>query len=435
MNYMSPNQSPGTMSNGTRRANNMPMYMLGAVLVAFMLIMAMVAMDRAEQQNHKAEEMPVIAGNSDTAAREIVGDRTGGLVAPAKPPKPEPDPSANARIKTGDNNKPAAAAATAPRPQPVDEEAMRIRQVKMQMLNEAIRSKTTIRGAAARSSGSPPPPTAADATDTKGRLAEIRRMMAANQPDSTDPTEAYKQRLAQIRAAGLMGGAEPASGGQQSGAMAARAPSDRWELGQEIQAPRSPFELRAGSVLPATLISGINSDLPGQIMAQVAQDVFDTPTGKHLLIPQGSRLVGTYNSGVAYGQERVLVAWTRIVCPDGKALDIGSMPGADGGGYAGFEDKVNHHYVRFFASAILMSAVTAGVTYSQRQSDGGDSDRTDASSVLSEALGQQLGQATAQLLAKNLSIAPTIEIRPGYRFNVIVTKDLTFSKPYQSFDY
>ena len=202
-----------------------------------------------------------------------------------------------------------------------------------------------------------------------------------------------------------------------------------------MQAPRSPYELRAGAVLPATLISGINSDLPGQIMAQVAQDVYDTPTGKHLLIPQGSRLVGTYNNGVVYGQERVLVAWTRIVFPDGKALDIGSMPGTDGGGYAGFADKVNHHYVRLFASAILMSAVTAGVTYSQRQSDGGDSDRTDASSVLSEALGQQLGQATAQLLAKNLSIAPTIEIRPGYRFNVIVTKDLTFSKPYQSFDY
>ena len=434
MNHMSPNQSPGTMSNGTRRVNQVPMIMMGVVLMTFMIVMALVAMDRAEQQNHKVEEMPVVAGNSDTAAREIVGDRTGGLVAPAKPPKTEPDPSANARIKTGDNNKPAAAAAAAPRPEPVDEEAMRIRQVKMQMLNEAIRSKTIVRGAAARSSGSPPPPTAADATDTKGRLEEIRRMMAANQPGNTDPTAAYKARLESLRAAGLVGGAQPAAGGNAAAPKAQ--PTDRWELGsQVVQAPRSPYELRAGAVLPATLISGINSDLPGQIMAQVAQDVYDTPTGKHLLIPQGSRLVGTYNNGVVYGQERVLVAWTRIVFPDGKALDIGSMPGTDGGGYAGFADQVNHHYVRLFASAILMSAVTAGVTYSQRQSDGGDSDRTDASSVLSEALGQQLGQATAQLLSKNLSIAPTIEIRPGYRFNVIVTKDLTFSKPYQSFDY
>jgi type IV secretory pathway VirB10-like protein len=107
---------------------------------------------------------------------------------------------------------------------------------------------------------------------------------------------------------------------------------DRWRLDSQPEAPRSPFELRAGFVVPATLISGINSDLPGQIMAQVAQNVYDTPTGKHLLIPQGSRLVGSYSSDVAYGQSRVLVAWQRIVFPDGKAMDIGAMPGADSAG-------------------------------------------------------------------------------------------------------
>ena len=199
---------------------------------------------------------------------------------------------------------------------------------------------------------------------------------------------------------------------------------------------RQPFELRAGFVVPATLISGINSDLPGQIMAQVAQDVYDTPTGKHLLIPQGSRLVGSYSSDVAYGQARVLVAWQRIVFPDGKAMDIGAMPGADSAGYAGFHDQVNNHYVRLFGSAFLMSGVTAGITYSQRQNQATNTyGAPSASSALSEALGQQLGQVTAQLIAKNLSISPTLEIRPGYRFNVVVTKDMTFSKPYRSFDY
>ncbi len=112
------------------------------------------------------------------------------------------------------------------------------------------------------------------------------------------------------------------------------------------------------------------------------------------------------------------------------------MPGADSAGYAGFHDQVNNHYVRLFGSAFLMSGVTAGITYSQRQNQATNTyGAPSASSALSEALGQQLGQVTAQLIAKNLSISPTLEIRPGYRFNVVVTKDMTFSKPYRSFDY
>ena len=209
---------------------------------------------------------------------------------------------------------------------------------------------------------------------------------------------------------------------------------DRWKLASQPEAPRSPYELRAGFVVPAILISGINADLPGQIMAQVSQDVFDTATGKWKLIPQGSRLVGQYSSDVVYGQSRVLIAWQRIVFPDGKAMDIGSMPGADSAGYAGFKDQVNNHYVRLFASAFLMSGVTAGIALSQPQSQS-TTTRQSAGSAMSEALGQQLGQVTAQLIARNINIAPTLEIRPGYRFNVIVTKDMTFSKPYRAFDY
>ncbi|WP_419653375.1 TrbI/VirB10 family protein, partial [Thiolapillus sp.] len=128
--------------------------------------------------------------------------------------------------------------------------------------------------------------------------------------------------------------------------------------------------------------------------------------------------------------------WQRIVFPDGKALDMGAMPGSDGAGYAGLADKTNNHYLRIFGSAFLMSAVTAGITLSQ---DNGNSDNNDnsrrASDALSESLGQQLGQATAQMITKHLNIAPTLEIRPGFRFNVIVTKDMAFSKPYQAFDY
>ena len=281
------------------------------------------------------------------------------------------------------------------------------------------------------------------------RLASVRQQIDAQR--ATDPTAAYQQRLAQMRAAGLMPAGQSGVGGmggggapqllQTAGAQgknyaqfAGSGEGDRWRLDSQPEAPRSPYELRAGFVVPATLISGINSDLPGQIMAQVAQNVYDTPTGKHLLIPQGSRLVGSYSSDVAYGQSRVLVAWQRIVFPDGKAMDIGTMPGADSAGYAGFNDQVNNHYLRVFGSAFLMSGVIAAVSMSQDNSAStGNQQR--ASDALSEALGQVLGNTIAQLVSKNLNIAPTLEIRPGYRFNVIVTKDMTFSKPYQSFDY
>lgn len=325
---------------------------------------------------------------------------------------------------------------------------------KMQMFGEAVKARTTVRVEAARSNGSAPGVSGSSSGTPQTREEMLNRIAAAQQQidaqRSNDPTAAYQARLAQIRSSGSGGVAAPAAGGSSPLLQAANSgggrnsmsqfgqggQGDRWKLDSQIEAPRTPFELRAGFVVPATLISGINSELPGQIMAQVSQHVFDTPTGKHLLIPQGSRLVGSYSSDVAYGQARVLVAWQRIVFPDGKAMDIGAMPGADSAGYAGFNDQVNNHYVRLFASAFLMSGVTAGVTYSQRQNQSHNVyGAPSASSALSEALGQQLGQVTAQLIAKNLSIAPTLEIRPGYRFNVVVTKDMTFSKPYRSFDY
>ena len=194
--------------------------------------------------------------------------------------------------------------------------------------------------------------------------------------------------------------------------------------------------MRAGFVLPATLISGINSELPGQIIGQISQDVYDTPTGQHRLIPQGSRLIGQYSSETQFGQKRVLIAWNRIIFPDGKALDVGSMPGSDGAGYSGLRDKVDSHYMRIFGSALLMSGVTAAVTLS---TDDGknttDGDAKTVSGALNEALGQQIGQVAAQLIGKNMNTAPTLSIRPGFRFNVIVMKDMTFSKPYQAYDY
>lgn len=449
---MAPDTSPGQVSKktGVRRVNNVPMYLLGGVLVAFVIMMMLVAADRAAQQNAPADGPAEKAGNTSMFANEIVGDMTGGIIEPANalappemPTEAEPNPEVEPILIARPDNLNAPPAPPSGLDQPArNDEADRIRMAKLQMLEEAVRARTGVQTVAPRSSGSSlggGAPQSRD--DLRQQIAAVRQQIDDARRD--DPTAAYQARLAQIRGMGVgesggIGGGAPqllqtSGGNPNSIAQFQSGEGDRWRLDSQPEAPRSPYELRAGFVVPATLISGINSDLPGQIMAQVSQNVFDTATGRHLLIPQGSRLVGSYSSDIAYGQSRVLVAWQRIVFPDGKAMDIGAMPGSDGAGYAGFKDRVNNHYFRLFASAFLMSGVTAGITLSQDNDSNGDRQR--ASDALSEALGQQLGQVTAQLIAKNMNIAPTIEIRPGYRFNVIVTKDMTFSKPYQAFDY
>lgn len=211
-----------------------------------------------------------------------------------------------------------------------------------------------------------------------------------------------------------------------------RAQKDQWRL-QERRTPGSPYELKTGAVIPGVMVTGINSDLPGNMIAQVTQNVFDSSTGRHLLIPQGTRLFGVYDSRVVYGQERVLIAWNRLIFPDGSSLTLGAMPGADMGGMAGFNDDVNNHYLRIFGSALLMSLVTGGMAYTMDSMNNNASRSQNGTSMQDEmtsALAQQLGQTTTTLLQKNLNIKPSLEIRPGYLFNIVVTKDIAFREPY-----
>ncbi|GHV49812.1 putative conjugal transfer protein TrbI [Deltaproteobacteria bacterium] len=186
------------------------------------------------------------------------------------------------------------------------------------------------------------------------------------------------------------------------------------------------LEIKTGSVIPSVMVTGVNSDLPGNIIAQVSQNVWDTASGRKLLIPQGAKLFGVY------GQERVLVAWNRIVFPDGSSFTLGAMPGSDMSGYAGYTDEINNHYLRIFGSAVLMSLISGGMAYTidSLDSSSGQNSVPSMQQEMGSALAAQLGQATMQLLQKNLNIKPTLEIRPGYQFNVIVTKDLVFEAPY-----
>jgi type IV secretion system protein VirB10 len=200
-------------------------------------------------------------------------------------------------------------------------------------------------------------------------------------------------------------------------------------LQASLKPPASPFEVQAGSVIPAVMVGGVVSDLPGQLIAQVAETVYDSVTGHIPLILQGSKLVGTYDNQVAAGQTRVLVAWNRIIFPNGYSIDIGQMPGADQGGYAGFHDQVNNHFWQVFGNAIMLSLFGAGTQLAQPQASGFQN--IGAGQTAASALGIQMAQLGQQYASRGLSIPPTLEVRPGYRFVVMVTKDMVFPSPWR----
>jgi type IV secretion system protein VirB10 len=427
----SANWRPTSKKTGVRRVNNMPLIIVGGVLVVFVILVAWVAFDRSQRlKQQKTDSQQSVVSVDQGLADSVLkasGNRAGGLVDDNTPSTPSL-PIAKVSNLDLPPPPPASLQATSQQP-PEDPVAVQLKAAKLAMLQKAIQAPTKVDEAVSKSAG------AKVALPNSGQANARAR---TGQSDTVSPSlDIDAIKAAGLNAPGLLGkdGAQGSSNSSSSYAKFDRKDEkDRWQLDSSVEAPRTPYELRAGFVIPATLISGINSELPGQIIAQVSQDVYDTATGKYKLIPQGTRLVGSYDSQVAYGQSRVLVAWQRLVFPDGKAMDIGSMPGADGGGYTGFNDKVNNHYLRLFGSALLMSGIMAGINSSQTNPTN-DPFGTSTNTLLSQAVAQQMGQVAVELFKKNLNIAPTLEIRPGYRFNVMVVKDLTFGKPYQAFDY
>ena len=195
------------------------------------------------------------------------------------------------------------------------------------------------------------------------------------------------------------------------------------------QAPMSVYELKTGTLIPAVMISGIDSDLPGQVLAQVSEPVFDTATGRHLLIPQGSKVVGLYDNQVAFGQKRVLVIWTKIIFPDASHLVLEGMPGTDPSGYAGFRDQVKRHIGRRVGSAMLVTAFNVGYELSRRQNQGGSLVGTE--SAVSSAVGEGIAELGREMVQKEMDIPSSLRIRPGYRFQIMVQKDIPFEDPYE----
>lgn len=492
---LSPDHSPGALNEkvGVRRVNKIPLMILAGGLLVFLIIIAMVAYDRSAKSQKppapRAEKKTTVT--TATFAKAAIGDNESGIIAAAEPSDnlatpPELPPSENELRPPADSNRTAqgnsgAATTTVPpirpmdsdpqlrapgqrtraqgsspgvdsgelsrpaRMEEVDNDLQRLRELKFKQFEEAVKSGSAV-AYNAKANGGARAVASVPQLGSNSREADLARLAAiraeiSNTEREESTAQTYQQKLAQLR-----GGAPAISAG--SGAAPAPAPgqgapsndlakfngnADRWRLDSEDEAP-AQFQLTTGHIIPTVLLTSINSELPGPIVAQVTRDIYDTATGKHLLIPQGTKVYGGYSSDIVYGQASLMVAAQRLVYPDGKTRDLGSMPAADASGSTGMRDQVNNHYVRIFGSSFLMSGITAGVALSQ-PNQSGVSQQPTARSALSEALGQQLGQTASQMLAKNLNIAPTLMIRPGYRFNIIVVKDLTFKTPYKPFDY
>lgn len=254
--------------------------------------------------------------------------------------------------------------------------------------------------------GGPPPAAAAAPAGNLAPLAPVAVSAGASEPAAAE--------------------VQPANGQAAKRQFAANARTDDY-LANPLQPPLSPWEVKAGSIISAALITAINSDLPGQVIAQVTEPVYDHRTGRTVLIPQGSRLIGQYDSQVAYGQNRALVAWNRIIMPDGRSINIGSMAGADVSGAAGLHDKTDGHFGQLARGAILSTLLSVGAAAAQ-DADERSSGVIVANSALTGVsnAAQQIGQ---QVVGRDLNRQPTLRVRAGWPVRVLVSKDMILA-PY-----
>ena len=268
----------------------------------------------------------------------------------------------------------------------------------------------------------PPPAINAPAVDPEEqrRLAEEEAARTSRVFFQTAPGAARETSAPNI--AGLNLGNQP--GATQNNDLAfLNAPMDRRTVSLDrVVPPASPFVLQAGSVIPAALITGIRSDLPGQITAQVTQHIYDSPTGSMVLIPQGTRIIGEYSNDVGFGDRRVLLVWNRLIFPNGRSIVLERQPGADPQGYAGLEDGIDYHWWDLAKAAGLSTLLSVGAELTMD-----DDDRL--IQAIRNGAQDTINDAGQQIVQRQLQVAPTLTIRPGFPVRVIVTRDLIL-EPY-----
>jgi type IV secretory pathway VirB10-like protein len=194
----------------------------------------------------------------------------------------------------------------------------------------------------------------------------------------------------------------------------------------QLQPARSKYEVKATTIIPAVLITGIDSDLPGYITAQVRENVYDSVSGKYLLIPQGSRLMGLYDSKISYGQRRIMVVWNRMIFPNGASLDLEGIPGVDLSGYAGVTGKVNNHWGRLITGAVITSLLAVGTT---KATNDKQVNTESAEEIAGAAMAMNISHIGEEYVNRELNVQPTIRVKPGAKFNIFVVKDFVL-QPY-----
>ncbi len=388
---------PDARSAGVRRLNRIPLMIAMAILALIMAAIFYTYYLRLQQSRAAAKTARTDTGIGILATAPDAGyipprapETIPVLPAAAPPPAPLPEPQrANPYQLAWENYL---------------KRMEQLRQAREQVTLAAIEATTNVQAGFAK-------PAAAH-----------EQVASAAAPASA--TEAFT-KYAMERLGQLDGGGDLNRQKDKLEFIAERDPKspDQNTLHAAREAARSAYEVRAGTIIPAVMIGGVNSDLPGQLLAQVSGNVYDTATGRFIVIPQGSKLLGVYDSRVATGQERVLVAWTRIIFPDASAIDLGRMAGSDEGGYAGFHDQVNDHFWKVWSNALLLSAFSAGIQLSQGSSNN-QTAGLNATQTVAASTGQQMGQLGMEIARRNLQIQPTLEVRPGYRFVIQVAKDL-----------
>ena len=251
--------------------------------------------------------------------------------------------------------------------------------------------------------------------------AEAMRM--ANLPAGVAGTSSNSGNLPATLAGGGSAGLDPAVAAQARNKAFMKEAADNGYLPELLKPKLGEFELTAGSVIPAVMLSGINSDLPGTIVAQTRQTVYATNEPDAVVIPQGSRLVGRYSADVAYGQSRVLAAWDELILPNGSRIALRSMSAADGQGQSGMEDQVNNHFWKTWSSALLVSFLGVAAQQSQPQNQGAFNTPSGSAQASAAAM-NSLSDVSSKILQKSLNISPTLQIRPGMTFNVMVNRSI-----------
>ena len=379
---------------GVRRLNKLPLVIVGGLILLVMVMLLIALQSRAkrgQQQAIQEEQLPMLP-DTQAGYQELLkewenqegADVGEGVIIEAAQEELAPP------------------APVIPPPTAAELEVMKQRQ---EALHQALNSPTAVSLNRAQGQGEPGAvraPTGPPADGGEAGLENLLRAVEGQDGDGDLNQQARKEQFVET--------------------------ARRFGYSTEPRlAPLTRYELRVGTVLPAVLLGGINSDLPGLVQAQVVQDVRDTRSGQHVLIPQGSRLIGGYDSRVAFGQRRVLVVWHRVMFPDASTLELGAMPGVDQAGFAGVRDQVRSHFFRIFGSATLLSLIGAGAQLAQPQDD--NPGTLSARELIIAEMAREWNQLGQEMIRRGMNVQPTLIIRPGYRFNVLVNKDLIL-KPY-----